>query len=484
VRGNRIFYECIMIKPLEKFICLFVAVMVVGGCAGYHPMPLTQEAVAERITPPELESIRVQAESIKHPILMPIPFDYRNGLSPDEAAILAVIANPMLRAVRDKKEIAAAQILQAGILPNPELSYNLEVPSDGNTAGKVNGFGLGLGWDITSLISRAVRVNEAKMRRASIELDIAWQEWQVAQAAKSDVYQLASLGGQVALAEEIKQRLTENLVLVRKAVANGSRTAKDLSAVRTATREANAELIDLKKQAEQQRLQLKYLLGMPPTSVVRLQDGIELPSHFEAPAGRNLLKGLDQRRLDMVALRRGYDGQEAAVRAAILEQFPKINIGPTIGRGTENVNTAGFALSIALTIFNRNQGRISFERATRQRLFDEYISRVFEAQFNIQMIRSRICFLNQQIAVAQAAEPELQKLVKNYRVALNEGRTDTLTYYAAWNDLASNRKKVIVLKGRLAKAVVALELAAGMYEIPQPNETSTTEPAERKEVLP
>ena len=67
----------------------------------------------------------MQAKEIKHPLLKPIDFDIRNGLSPDEAAVLAVIANPKLRASRDERQLAAAQLLQAGILPNPQFSYAL-----------------------------------------------------------------------------------------------------------------------------------------------------------------------------------------------------------------------------------------------------------------------------------------------------------------------------------------------------------------------
>ena len=468
-------------KTLKKFVCFFVSVIVLGGCASYHPMPLTQKAVAERIAPPDLESIRIQAESIEHPILKPIPFDYRNGLSPDEAAILAVIANPMLRAARDKKEIASAQILKAGILPNPELSYNFEVPTGGDTAGRVNGFGLGLSWDIASLISRNSKVSEAKARKEAVDLDIAWQEWQVAQAAKADVYQVVVLQNQIALAEQACQRMAQNLAQIQKAVADGSMIANALNTVQAAKSQANANLLNLEKKADQQRLQLNRLMGLPADTQIRLSRNINLTSQAELPTVATLLKGLEQRRLDLLALRRGYDSQEEAVRVAIMEQFPRISIGPTISRDTDNIKKTGFGLSIEMPVFNRNQGKITRQRATRQKLFDEYANRVFEAHSDIELLLSRIRFTNEQIAAAQTAETDLEGQVENYSAALADGRTDALTYYMAWNDLVSAHMKVLALQGQLAQAVVALQLETGFYKIPKPSQSLTTPATEPKE---
>ena len=107
-----------------------------------------------------------------------------NGLSPDEAAILSVIASPKLRAIRDQKGLAAAQLLQAGILPNPQLSYGLDIPTAGATGGTVTAFNFGLNWEITSLISRGANRAAAQANAASVDLDTAWPAWQGGGGAK------------------------------------------------------------------------------------------------------------------------------------------------------------------------------------------------------------------------------------------------------------------------------------------------------------
>jgi len=447
-------------------------------------MPLTAEAVRAKLQPPDMAQVRILASEIKHPILHPVELKADEGLSPDGAAVLAILLNPSLRAIRDQRGLANAELLEVGLLPNPVAAYSLEVPTGGDTAGKVNAYGLELDWNVTLLIFRAAKIREAKARREAVELDVAWQEWQVAQGAKAATYQLSSLQSQVALLEQVRQRMAENLAHIEKAVANGSMTAGTLNAAQAANARADESLLELEKQAAQQRLKLWRLIGLPPDTQIRLSSKIHLPSLVVLPKASTLLDGLEQRRLDLLALQRGYDSQEAAVRAAVLDQFPRISIGPTVNRDTDNIRTTGIGINIELPIFNRHQGKIAIERATRQRLFDEYVSRVFEARSDIEQPESIVYFLNEQIAAAQAAESELSRLEESYRTALAEGRTDALIYYSAWHDLFEAKIKVVALEGQLAQAVVALELATGFYEIPTTDFSATplpTEPGRGKE---
>lgn len=460
-----------------------VALSSILGCATYQPMPITQDAVHNRLQPPDMAQVRALAREIKHPILHPVQLQPGEGLSPDVAALLAVLLNPSLRAVRDQRALSDAQILEAGLLPDPELTYSLDVPTGGDTAGRVNAFGLGLDWNVTSPITRASKVREAKARGEAVDLDIAWREWQVAQGAKAAVYQLSSLRSQIALLEQVHKQAAGNLAYVRNAVSNGFMTASDLNSIRTVNSSVDERLLSLEKQADLQRLNLLRLMGLPTDSQIHLRKNLSLPSRIILP-NTSLIDGLEQRRLDLLALRRGYDSQEAAVRAAVLEQFPKITIGPTFSRDTDNIRTTGFGLNIGLPIFNRGQGKIAVERATRKKLYDEYITRVFETRSDIKQVESGIRFLNEQIVAAQATAADLRRLVENYDAALTDGRANALVYYRTWADLIDAQIKVVDLKGQLAQAVVALELVTGLFEIPGADQSSgavSTKPSVEKE---
>jgi outer membrane protein, heavy metal efflux system len=449
-------------------IVSILASCLYGGCEAYKPMPITAEAIDSRLKPPDMAELRILASEIKHPILKPIDLKPDDGISPDSAAVLAVLLNPSLQALRDQKKLSSAQLIDAGLLPNPELTYNFGEPTGGNTAGAVSAYGLELSWDVTPLLSRSSKIGEAKAAREAVNLDIGWQEWQVAQAARVAVYQLASLKTRISLAEQICQHTAENLANIRKAFTAESLTVEALNVVQTENNLANENLLNLRKETDQQLLQLKRLLGLSTNAQIRLKEDIDLPSRIDLPADMTLLNGLEQRRLDLLALRRGYDSQEAAVRAAILEQFPKVSIGPAISRDADNIRTTGFSLSIELPIFNRNQGKIARELATRQKLFDEYVNRVAEARSDIKIILSGMKYMSDQIAAAWAAEIDFQRLEENYRSALVDGRTDALTYNTAWRNLVNAQMKISELKAQLMQALTALQLESGFYEIPNP----------------
>jgi outer membrane protein TolC len=458
---NRWWYLARLSKKALFFIIYIL--LCLQGCAIYHPKSLDKSAVIQGLMPPTMESIRIQAKEIKHPILKPVEIDFKKGLSADDVAIIAVIANPALRAARDQKGIAAAQLLQAGIIPNPTFTYSLDVPTGGKTLGTVNGYGLTLDWSVTSLITRGTKMDAASAQAASVDLDIAWKEWQVAQSAKQHVYRVVVLEKQLFVASEEEKRLQDNLEAIKKAAAMGDMTILDLEAVDAAFHRAHTSVLDISKQLEQERLALNAVLGQPPEHIVPLQKKILLPAPEILPALEEIIDGLEKRRLDLLALRMGYHSQEDRLRAAILAQFPSISIGPTHLRDTGDVVTTGFSVSINLPFFDRNQGQIAIEKATREQLFDEYLNRLFEARAQAAGILANMRSLEKQINVEEETIASLKKLVQTSYNGFLEGNINALSYYNELDRLLAKQLDVIKLRQDLADSVIALEITAGEY---------------------
>jgi len=450
-----------MMKPWSRFLLLSLA--CVAGCQPYLPMSLKPEVVNRELAVPPDEVLRVRARDIRHPLLQPLELNYRDGLSPDEAAVLAVLVNPSLRAERDRRALASAQLLTAGILPNPQLSAALDIPTGGNDANTVNGHSIGLNWDVTALITRGARQTAAAAELDSVDLDVAWQEWQVAQTARTALFDLVALQAQAAQAGLVDHNLAENLEILRRAVEQHEKTVIDLAAAEAASQDAHAVLLGLRQDLRHQQLVLNQSLGLPPNASVRPEAGVVLPSTVRLPSEQQLMEAVEDRRLDLLALKRGYESQEETLRAAVLAQFPKINLGFNRASDTSNVDTTGFGVSIDLPIFDRNQGGIATEQATRQKLYDEYLNRLFEARSQIAMSLADIRSLMEQIAAAESAIPVLETLVSTYRDALEQGNADVLSYYTAVGNLAQRRLDLLKLKQQLVQNRIALEIAAGQY---------------------
>ena len=436
---------------------------LLAGCGTYRKMPLSQGTALRALQAPNLKAVRIHAERIQHPILKPLEIDLHDGLSPDEAAVLAVLANPALVAVRDQRGIAHAQVLQARVLPNPNFGYSLDLPSGGSTSGTVRGYGFTADWGVRSLLTRAPRVAAARSISAAVDLTVAWQEWQVAQAAKLHVLRLVFLAQQLRVARQEEKGLRENYEAVKRATDMGDMTVIDLGAAETALRRANTLVIALEKEQEQERLTLNAALGLPPQENIPIQAGITPSIPQPLPVTDELVEGIENRRLDLLALRAGYESQEERLRAAVRAQFPRIGLGLAQLRDTGNVVTSGFAVSVSLPFFDRNQGVIAIEDATRTQLYDDYLSRLFDARAQIASVLANLHSVQEQAEATDKAIQSLRGLVQTSYRGLLEGNVDVLSYYNTRQQLIARELEALTLRRDQAELGIALELASGRY---------------------
>ncbi len=435
------------------------------GCAHYSPKPLTEQAVQQQLETPNARQLNVQAAQISHPLLKPLALYIEDGLSPDEAAILAVLRNPELRAIRDQHGIANAQLLQAGLLPDPQVSYSFSAPSAGTDLGTNNAFGIGLNWQASALIWRQNQTTAAERQQQNIDLQIAWQEWQIAQAARLAVYQLIVYSRQQALLSEMAQRLEDNRVRLQQAAELGLVTELERVAAVASKNLIDIRLLALEQQVKQQRQRLNRAMGLKPHEDAALQQGIHLTDQLSAPVYDALIRNIENRRLDLMALKRGYESQDERVHIAVLQQFPRISIGFDSARDNSNLYTVGFGVSMTVPVFDRNRGQIALEQATRQQLFDQYASRLFQARADIAELLVAIPSINEQIRSVRRAIPDLANLVKAYQSAIQSGQVDVLNFYTAWNSLTDKKIDLLTLELQLAQAGIALEIASGLYRV-------------------
>jgi cobalt-zinc-cadmium efflux system outer membrane protein len=412
---------------------------------------------------PVADTLRVPASRIQAPRVRSQVVDLRQGIGPDEAAEIALYSNPALRSIRDRRGLAVAQLVQAGILPNPVVSYERDFVSGGNTAGTVTGYNLTAAWEISALVPYLPRQTAARKNFRAVDLDVAWQEWQIAMNARAAVYRVLSLDAQVARAREANDGLQQSTEAVRKAMEAHEKTVLDLAAAESASQDSRATMLALQQEFEKQRLRLKRILGVEPETNIPFREGLILPTRLVTPDADVLFHGLESRRLDLLGLQQGLESQNATVRAAILAQFPKMSAAFVKASDTSNIHTTGFNVAIDVPIFDRNQGLIASERATRQRLRDEYRQRVFEARSDIAIAIADIHSLNQQIAAAEEAVPLLEKLVSSAQTAVEQRNADVLSYYTARSNLLQKRIQLIKLQEQLLEAHTALEIASGRY---------------------
>jgi outer membrane protein TolC len=271
------------------------------------------------------------------------------------------------------------------------------------------------------------------------------------------------LDAEVARAREGNRGLQESTDAMRQAVDAHEKTVLELAAVESASQDSRATMLALEQDFERQQLGLNKILGVESQMKVRLRDGLTLPSHLDLPDEHDLLSNIESRRLDLLGLRQGYASQDAILRAAILAQFPKMSVAFVRAKDNTNVQSTGFSVAVDVPIFDRNQGVIATERATRQRLLDEYNQRLFEARSDIATAMADIRSLDRQVTAAAEALPVLERLLDSAQTAMEQRNVDVLSYYTARNNLLQKRIQMIKLQEQLLEAHTALEIASGRY---------------------
>ncbi|MGC8723160.1 MAG: TolC family protein [Acidobacteriota bacterium] len=446
----------------QRFKPLFLLLLLSAtACATYHPLPLDKKAEAQALAPPDMGRVTVEAAQIHHPLLKPVHLDLARGLTPDELAIVAVLTNPQLRAVRDQRGLAHAQVIQAGLLPNPVASYGQDKPTGGSDQGTVTAYTTGMGFDLTSLLTYSLRKEAAKSQAQAVDLDVAWQEWQVAQAARMAAYHLLALREQVPFARKGMEEAQQTLDAMHAAAKAGAVSQADEALALSAFEQARQTFLLLSEAETRARQDLNQMLGLPPGSKPPLREEATLPDWRAIPDEQLLVRGLADRRLDLLAFKKGYESQDTQLRIAIRSQFPNIGIDLSHSRDTSNIVTTGYGVAISLPIFDRNQGRIAYERATRRQMYDEFQSRLFDARAQVAQILSRLDSVRRQLATAEDTLSSLRTTAEGYEKAKASGAVDLVSAQNAQQAYLSQAMTVASLKAERADLGVALEVASG-----------------------
>lgn len=433
-----------------------------ADCAHYTAHPLTAPR-ARGLPPPT--ALWVARAHLLFPQWPPVVVHKAQGLTPNLAAIVAVVDNPMLRALRAREAIASAQVLKAGLLPNPRFSYGVGIPLSG--VGLTRAFQVGLGLPIAALVTRPARVRAARYHAQDVNLTVAWQEWQVAARAKALVYEVLIARRERHLLRHEVRSLRRGGDLLADGEAAGFVTVGVAGAARLALRQTELARLSVRRAYVLRLLQLKALLGVAAHAPLRLARAKALAIPGDDLEARLWLKGVTHRRLDLLALQKGYKSANAGLRAAIAGQFPAITFGVSRARDTSDINTFGADVGVRLPLFNRNQAAVAIAKASRRSLYRTYGARVAAAHAEVHRLVATLRFLQLQRQATRSTVAVLTHLQTLYRHALARHRIPALTYYRLLSERAAEELALLEDEARMDQLTIALETASGRFEWPR-----------------
>jgi outer membrane protein TolC len=427
-----------------------------AGCATYEAQPLA----ATWSAPAALADLRVDAASLPFPALAAHRFDPSDGLDIVETAMLAVANNPDLKLARDDAAIAHAQAYAAGLLPDPQLALSRDL-SDSGGADTRPAYSYGLSYDINALLLHSSQRDAAQADAHKTDLNLLWQEWQVVSQARLLFVRVTQSRRLMATLVETRGLFEDRLQRTQKALARGLLTSDAVSPNLAALQDVQRQIFELERQSAQSARELNALLGLAPSTVLQLQDSAD-PGASDRTQIDAALAALPQRRPDLIALQAGYRAQDERYRGALLAQFPALNVGLTRARDSSGIGSDAIGITMSLPFLNRNRGNIAIERATRQKLHDEYRQRLQASRNEIEGIAAEQALNAHQLTQIDAAIVELQATLARSDTAYRADAVDALSYANARGALLAKQVERINLWQAMLEQRVALQTLLGV----------------------
>ena len=439
----------------------FLSLLLLAACQSYEPLPLGDA--------PHL---------IGDPAMLHHDgVDLTAPLDADGFTRLVLQNDPDLLAGRADHDVARAQVLQAGLLPNPQLAGNYGVLLGGPA--RFDSWSAGFGEDIKSLVTLSAQRAGARLDAQKVDADLLWQEWQTIGKARLLFVDTVEQGEAHRLLLENRALFAARAERSRHALSAGDIDLATATPDLTALGDLDRQIADLDRQMLSRQHDIDALLGLAPDVQLRFVERIDLPP-IDPVAIEGGLQSLPERRPDLAALRLGYGSAEEKFRGAILAQFPALVFGGTGGSDTSHVLTFGPQITMDLPIFNRNQGNVSIERATRQKLHDEYGNRLTAALGEVGALLGEQALLQRQIIAVRTAMAEATGVADRADRAFGAGRIDERAYVDLHSVKLAKQQELVALQQQALEQQVAIATltGAGMPAISLPYAAQQTAGAE------
>lgn len=433
-----------------------------AACATYQPLPLTTHVhLKTRLSELAHAGVRID-----------------QPLSVYDVAVLAVQNNPDLLATRMQRGVSRAQVLQAGLLPNPSVSASYLFLLNPNAAAGVlfDAVTASVTQDIQKTITMKWRLRSAQADALQVDASILWEEWQLIGKARLAVFDIVQGEKLRKVLTAYRDTLQDRFERSRNALGQGNVTLATVAPDLAAIGEVRKDLNDVERDLDTHRHDLNALLGLAPEVMVPLKTQLQV-LQVDAKAVMRSLEDLPNRRPDLIALQLGYRSQDEKFRGAIVGQFPALTFGPSYSRDTSDVRSFGPQLTMDLPIFDRNQGNVSIESATRDQLRAEFEARISAAHSEVLASLAAQRLLGRQLEEERAEAPVLEGFAKQAETAMNAGNIDERAYVDLVSASYAKQHAVLALEQQLLEQEVAVAtlIGAGMPRASLPTEAAFEE---------
>ena len=368
-------------------------------------------------------------------------------LTPESAVEIALFNSPGLQGTYERLGIAQAELVQAGLFPNPILHASVRF----GISGPGPGAELSFLQDFIRMLEAPLRKRVAAAEFESVKLEVAQAVIDLAASVKAAFYSLQGAEQMLELRQSVARATELSAEIASRQHEAGNITDVDLGNERALAQEAKLDLSRAEADLLADREELNALLGLwgPNTAwkIARRLPG--LPAE-EAPR-RGLETRAVSQRLDLAAARQAVEVQARSLGLSrVTALFPDGVFGGEAEREPDGEWSVGPAIETSVPIFDQGQaavGRVAAELRERHRRYAalavQIRAQVRRAATRMQSARQRVDYyekvvlpLRQQIVEGtqlqyNAMQVGVFQLLQAKRNQIEAGRAyvETLTEY-------------------------------------------------------
>ncbi len=384
---------------------------------------------------------------------------------------IALQRNPTLAQAAAQIEAARSRSLQAGLYPNPTVSYVGDLIGVQGTAGEFQG-GI-IQQDI--ITAGKLRLSRAKYKQETVEAEIQMtaQQLRVVNGVYTAFYDVLAAQRLIEIQRELVKNAEDAVKTTEELVNVGQANPPDLLQAQVEAHQAGVALRDAQRRYDRNWEHLVTLIGAPemPTAPLAGELIPKGPPLDRESAWHRILEESPESQFAQAEVVR----DQITVRREQVEPIPNIRVQGGVGHDSQigEKGTVGTVqVGITLPIFNRNQGTIQEAKAEVARAQAE-VARV-ELSLRRRLADTFQSYANALDAVQTYREntlPKAQKALELYMDYFKQRRAtwpQVLVAQRTYFQLQEGYIDALVQLRRAEVAIKGLLVVDGMTQPPEP----------------
>lgn len=350
--------------------------------------------------------------------------DAVNGLSLDQAIAGALEREPGLRATRAEVDVARGMRVQAGLRPNPSLSFERR----DEPAGTDSQTTVAIEWPL-DVFRRNPRIAVADREISATRFAVADRERLLASEVRTRYGEVLIALRELRVLDELVTTATAQLDAVRARVDEGAAPPLERDLLDVDRRRLEAERLLQAGTVDLAMIELRRVLGRQPNAPLRVRetlDAVVLRESTATPSSAGAADLVEERpdvreassRLDLADAKIGWARSNGTFDVSVFANYMRMDAGfPQRGvasdgglapiRGLFHYVSAGATVTIPL--LNRNQGDVAAARAERTGASARYDAVVLSARAELAAARVRDERARQALQVYREAAQDLAR---------------------------------------------------------------------------